>query len=340
MNNHSPDDRRDRGVAWAGQQLLQRDGMTTTVTWEPLQADASMRRYFRGRHADATLLLMDCPPSEGNLAVFTDIDERLRAAGVRAPRVHAASHDDGFLLLEDFGDQLLREMLAADRGQYLLDLLLPTLAAMAQRCDAAGLPDFGATKLQQELDLFTDWFVARHLGANLDDGEQQAWLQLCTLLVDAAQSQPQCFVHRDFHSCNLLLLPGDEVGVIDFQDAVSGPVSYDLVSWLWDRYISWSRAQLEQWCEQARLALAPAIKPAQWQQYCDWMSLQRNLKIVGIFARLNYRDGKSHYLALLPRFASYVLDVARRYPQLAFAAPMLERLLADVAASLNDGLPA
>ncbi len=337
MSKHSPDDRRDAGIAWANNTLRQIGLAEADASWAALQADASMRRYFRGAVGDTTLLLMDCPASEGGLDTFIDIDQRLQAAGVRAPQLVASEPQAGYLLLEDFGDSLLRELLAPERGQQLLDSLVPTLTAMAQHCDSTDLPEFDGRKMQAELDLFTDWYVARHCQASLDAGESESWRALCALLIDAAKAQPQCFVHRDFHSCNLLLLADEAVGVIDFQDAVRGPVSYDLVSWLWDRYITWPRAQLEQWCEQLRPALAPSLPAQQWQQYCDWMALQRNLKIVGIFARLNYRDDKPNYLALLPRFAAYVLEVIPRYSELAFARPMLERLLVDTAASGSDG---
>ena len=155
------------------------------------------------------------------------------------------------------------------------------------------------------------------------------WL-LCKLLLVNAAKQPQVFVHRDFHSCNLhVLTNSDDTGVIDFQDAVCGPLTYDLASWLWDRYITWPRDELLQWMEQAHAVLAPHVASAQWVRWCDLMGLQRNLKIVGIFARLYYRDGKSGYLEMIPQFAAYVLDVLSRYPELDDYRSMLEAQLSS-----------
>ena len=151
------------------------------------------------------------------------------------------------------------------------------------------------------------------------------WEALCTELQRSAASQPQVFVHRDFHSCNLLHADGAQPGIIDFQDAVRGPVTYDLVSLLWDRYISWPRARLEGWMESCRTTLAPETGSATWFRWCDLMGLQRNLKIIGIFSRLHYRDGKAGYLRMVPRFYRYVLDVLPSHPEFAGIRRMLER---------------
>ncbi|NNC55513.1 MAG: phosphotransferase, partial [Pseudomonadales bacterium] len=220
--------------------------------------------------------------------------------------------DNGFMLLEDFGDNMLRAELAPDRGQQLFDTVLPALSQMVN-CDTAGLPLFDAAAMQKELDLFVDWYLVKHCSIEPTGAQLENWQRLCEQLIDAALAQPQYFVHRDFHSCNLHRIDSGAPGIIDFQDAVLGPASYDLASWLWDRYISWPRESLEQWMEQARPLLAPLLEAAHWQKWCDWMGFQRNLKIIGIFARLHYRDGKSGYLELMPRFASYVCDVIQRY---------------------------
>ena len=143
--------------------------------------------------------------------------------------------------------------------------------------------------------------------------------------IQSAQDQPQCFVHRDFHSCNLLQSPGDLIGIIDFQDAVTGPISYDFISLIWDRYISWPRYQIENWIEEIRTLLAPDIEPVQWRRYCDLMGLQRNFKIVGIFARLHYRDHKIGYLELIPRFYNYLTDTLSRYPEFKEILELLEQ---------------
>ncbi len=175
--------------------------------------------------------------------------------------------------------------------------------------------------------LFTDWYLAQHCDLVLTCEEQIFWKQLSQLLTEVATAPPQCFVHRDFHSCNLHQLDDGEVGIIDFQDAVAGPASYDLASWLWDRYIEWPRSDIEKWVEQARPCLAPQMAPDQWLRNCDFVGLQRNLKVVGIFARLHYRDGKAGYLDMLPQFAGYILDVVPRYQELKPYEPCLKRWL-------------
>ena len=154
--------------------------------------------------------------------------------------------------------------------------------------------------------------------------DRDDWENLCRLLLESALRQKRTFVHRDFHSCNLLHTPSGP-GIIDFQDAVRGPVSYDFVSLVWDRYISWPRRRIESWMRELRPALAPSLSDSQWIRDCDWMGLQRNLKIVGIFARLSYRDGKKDYLELIPRFYGYLLDVAPRYPELEALSRLLEQ---------------
>jgi aminoglycoside/choline kinase family phosphotransferase len=168
--------------------------------------------------------------------------------------------------------------------------------------------------------------LKEHKQIKLNCEDWDIWEQLCTRLIASAQQQAQVFVHRDFHSCNLLELSNGEVGVIDFQDGVRGPISYDLASLLWDRYISWPRARLEGWMEEIRPQLAPNVEAIDWIRYCDWMGLQRNIKIVGIFARLHYRDGKHGYLEMIPRFWSYVIDVLARYDETRDFLQLLERI--------------
>ncbi|MBT8139169.1 MAG: phosphotransferase [Gammaproteobacteria bacterium] len=289
--------------------------------WRMVAGDASFRRYFRlafppdkSAQRATSYIVMDAPPPQESVEKFATVAELMRDASLRVPRIFAIQADSGFMLLEDFGDKMLRAELAEDRGQALFDTVLPSLTAMVG-CKTEGLPLFDAAAMQAELDLFTHWYLRKHCSLEPNSTQQENWQRLCEQLIRAALAQPQHFVHRDFHSCNLHRVDDGEPGIIDFQDAVLGPASYDLASWLWDRYISWPRASLEYWIEQARPALAPSQDAKQWQKSCDWMALQRNLKIIGIFARLNYRDGKSDYLELLPRFAGYVLDVLPRYSE-------------------------
>jgi aminoglycoside/choline kinase family phosphotransferase len=283
------------------------------VALSPVSGDASFRRYFRLAAGGRSLILMDAPPDREDSRPFVDIAQRLRAAGLNAPEILRFDLERGFGLLEDFGDTLYREIFSAESADALMPGLLDVLEGMAARVDCTGLPVYGEAVLQAEMDLFTDWYLERHRGRPLRGSERALWAGLCGRLIESAQAQPQVFVHKDFHSCNLLHTPRGP-GLIDFQDGLRGPLSYDLVSLLWDRYIAWPRRRLEDWMEQARLRIGAGIAPAEWVRCCEWMGLQRNLKIVGIFARLRYRDGKQGYLELIPRFYRYLLDVLPRYP--------------------------
>jgi len=284
-------------------------------SWVMIAGDASFRRYFRLTADKHSYIVMDAPPEHEDAATFVAVAHKIRAANLRVPSIYAQDLEAGFLLIEDFGDCMLKQHLSNTPGQSLFEQILPLLEGMS-RVGTQGLPVLDGASLRSELDLFTNWFLQRHCRHTLAVDERVLWDSLCDLLVEVASSQPQCFVHRDFHSCNLQVLNNGELGIIDFQDAVLGPASYDLASWLWDRYVSWSREEIEQWVEQARPSLAPQLQSEQWLRYCDLMGLQRNLKIIGIFSRLYYRDEKSGYLELLPQFSGYVRDVMSRYAEL------------------------
>ncbi|MDT8321623.1 MAG: phosphotransferase [Xanthomonadales bacterium] len=316
MQGH--DERKERAAEWAAEQL----GLKS-VRLIPVSADASFRRYFRCRAGGRSLILMDAPPEREDSAPFLDVAVRLHKAGLRAPEILAFDLEQGFGLLEDFGDTLYREVLDSSHHEPI-DELLELLRAMAARVATHGLPEYSDQLLQQELELFPDWYLARHKGRGLNSAERAQWQSACALLLESAAQQPRAFVHRDFHSCNLLHTPSGPA-IIDFQDAVRGPVSYDFVSLVWDRYISWPRQRIEGWMRELRPALAPTVAEAEWIRCCDWMGLQRNLKIVGIFARLAYRDGKQDYLELIPRFYDYLRDVAGRYRELQALSRLLEQ---------------
>jgi aminoglycoside/choline kinase family phosphotransferase len=290
----------------------------------PVSGDASFRRYFRCDWRGRSLVLMDAPPEKEHSAPFVDIDRRLRQAGLNAPEILHFDLELGFGLLQDFGDVLYRDLLDEHNADDLFPGLFDILERFAADVDPAGLPPYSAGSLQFELDLFPDWYLDRDRKRPLTSAERADWTELCARLIESAQHQPQVFVHRDFHSCNLLQ-NGAAPGIIDFQDGVLGPLSYDLVSLLWDRYITWPRPRLEAWMRAMHARYELDCTPAEWIRQCDWMGLQRNLKIVGIFARLEHRDGKRGYLALIPRFYGYLCDVAARYPE--FRA--LHRLLED-----------
>ncbi len=307
---HGPDDRLRQVAAWAAASK----GLEK-VELQAVSGDASFRRYFRFSAGKQSIIVMDAPPDRENSAPFVDIDQRLRKAGLNAPRILDFNLDLGFGLLEDFGDTLYRDILNQDNATEVFSSLFPVLEKMAAAVSADNLPRYDALMLRQELDLFPDWYLQVHRQRKFASRELSLWNDLCSRLIQSAIEQPQIFVHRDFHSCNLLQTVSGEVGIIDFQDGVSGPISYDFVSLLWDRYIGWPREQLESWMKQYYLQLKPDCELDTWIQWCDLMSLQRNLKIVGIFARLHHRDGKNGYLDMIPCFYGYLLDVLPRYPE-------------------------
>jgi aminoglycoside/choline kinase family phosphotransferase len=307
--------------------VIDKVSSASRLTLQPVAGDASFRRYFRLSDGANSWVVMDAPPDREDCGPFLDVAERLLEAGVHAPAVWAKDLSRGWLLLEDLGDDLYRGLIDQGGVEECFRNAFTALQKMAVDVNAEGLPRFDQKLLQQELDLLPHWFVQHHLHDSFDAPEQELWQSLCGLLIASAAEQPQVFVHRDFHSCNLLATEVNSPGVIDFQDAVLGPITYDLVSLVWDRYISWPREKLEEWMEHFRLQLGLEIDPLTWQRWCDYMGLQRNLKVVGIFARLYYRDGKQGYLEMMPRFKSYVLDVIARYEELAPYRGLLERIL-------------
>lgn len=324
------DARAERGQAWAEAEL----GCGGLVR-EPVAGDASFRRYFRLREADGpgdrSWVLMDAPPDRENSQPFLEVDRRLRKAGLAAPEIVAEDLPEGYLLLEDFGDTLLREVLDERSVDAWFPRLFDLLERMATAVDPQGLPPYDRGRLLTELELFPRWYLNTHRGIQLGCTDWDLWEALCARLIGSALEQPQVFVHRDFHSCNLLAVPGGSheggrIGIIDFQDAVRGPLTYDFASLVWDRYIAWPRDRLEHWMEEFRTRVAPDTDPGTWKRWCDWMGLQRNLKIVGIFARLHHRDGKAGYLEMIPRFWGYLRDVLPRYPEFEAFDELLARI--------------
>lgn len=303
------DDRKEAAARWAAARL----GLEA-VQLEPVSGDASFRRYFRLQMHDGPLILMDAPPDKESSAHFVDISGRLRSAGLNAPEVLDFDLESGFGLIQDFGDTLYREVIREDTIDELAPGLFEILEGLARRVDSAGLPAYDQQLLQAELDLFSDWYLSVHRKRRMTPAEAETWRAVCGRLIASAREQQQVFVHRDFHSCNLLATNAGP-GIIDFQDAVLGPISYDFVSLAWDRYISWPREKLEVWMAQMHRLLPTGASLEQWTRQCDLMGLQRNLKIVGIFSRLKYRDNKDGYVEMIPRFYGYLLDVLPRYPE-------------------------
>jgi aminoglycoside/choline kinase family phosphotransferase len=292
----------------------------------PASSDASFRRYFRVRHAGQSHIVMDAPPDKENCHPFVNVAQAFHGRGLNVPRVLHANLERGFLLLTDLGNrQYLEELGAANANpDQLYGDALDTLLRL-QRPGAPRdtlLPPYDAPLLMREMALFRDWFMGQHLKITPDDAITALLDRTFSLLAQAALEQPQVWVHRDYHSRNLMFTERHNPGVLDFQDAVIGPVTYDLVSLLRDCYIAWPREQVEGWVakyhgEATQHGILSNVGLAQFLRWFDLMGVQRHLKAIGIFARLNIRDGKPGYLKDIPRTLGYVLDVSGRHPELA-----------------------
>ena len=295
------------------------------VDARPASADASFRRYFRvtDRRDQSHYIVMDAPPDKEDCAPFIHITALLRGAGVHAPEIIEQSPEQGLLLLTDLGDHpYLGELDDANADALYGDALS---ALQRMQSIENGLPDYDAGRLREEIALFETWYLNRHLGIELTAAQQQSLQALFALLIDNALEQPQVFVHRDYHSRNLMHVNQNNPGVIDYQDAVIGPLTYDLVSLFKDCYIEWPRERVENWLRQYLEACALDVPWPRFLRWFDLMGLQRHLKVLGIFARLNYRDGKAQYLDDLPLTLKYVVDCARSYSELQDLLQLLEQ---------------
>ncbi len=307
------------------------------LTIEAASADASFRSYWRVSDAGGSWIVMDAPPAQEDVRPWLDIGARLRRVGLHAPQVHVADADRGFVLMEDLGTRTYLPELNDASVERLYGDALDALLRMQCDADAGGLPVFDATRTIPEMDLLGPWFLERHLGLTPSCSQWDVIEQAFRSIAATADEQPRCFMHRDYHSRNLLIcdaagaaLPmAANPGIIDFQGAMLGPVAYDLASLLRDCYIAWPIERVDAWVETYRQRLAAAgivtVDAAHFRQWFDLIGLQRHIKVLGIFCRLWYRDGKSSYLADLPRVLDYVLDVSRRYLGLIDFADLLER---------------
>lgn len=309
---------------WASQQTSYLS--SPILSMEPASADASFRRYFRIITAQQRCILMDAPPEVENVAKFVANADALRALQVKTPNVYARDDALGFLLLEDFGDTTyLRALTQAQTPPEALyhqaiESLIRLQSGYQLTPNALSLPAYDADWLSMEVGLFREWYVERHLGVTLNSEQAAILTGFQAQLVDACLAQPQTWVHRDYHSRNLMVLDGEQPGVLDFQDMVIGPLSYDIASLLKDCYITWPRSQQMAWLnsywEQACAQLnLPNLDFATLTRWYDFAALQRHMKVLGIFCRLNYRDSKPHYMNDLPLVADYVLETLARYPE-------------------------
>lgn len=295
----------------------------SAATLEPASADASFRRYFRAIHTSGqvtkTAIIMDAPPDKEDTAPFVNITQRLLNAQVHAPAILAENTNDGFLLLEDLGSTPLLNELTPSRVDNLYGEAMHALLHL-QTADTHDLPAYDQQRLYDEMALMPEWFLKTHL--NIADHAIPSDLIEHTFqqLTAAALEQPSVFVHRDYHARNLMVIPDTPPGVIDYQDAVRGACTYDLVSLLRDCYIVWPQHYVERWADNFRKAAIEAgnIPPVDARSFLRWfdlMGLQRHIKVLGIFARLYHRDGKENYLNDLPLTLSYVLHVGAKHPE-------------------------
>lgn len=320
-----PTDRATERLAWARQVLENPD-----LTLESASSDASFRSYWRTVDLQPALVVMDAPPPEEDIRPWLDIGQRLSRAGIHVPEVHASEPARGFALIEDFGRDLYLDALDDASADRLYTEAMQALLKMQVNMDGATLPAYDAAFLHRELALLQPWFLEQYLGLSIDPAQQRVLDDAGRLIVDNALGQPQCFVHRDFHSRNLMLTRHDRPGVIDFQGALHGPITYDLVSLLRDCYIAWDESRVDVWREHHRLRLIESgllearTDASQFRRWFDLVGLQRHLKVLGIFCRLALRDGKPGYLADLPRVLGHVRRITSRYPELTELDALLE----------------
>jgi aminoglycoside/choline kinase family phosphotransferase len=291
----------------------------------PASVDASFRRYFRVTRDADTYIAMDAPPEKENLEPFLKVARILLGIGLNVPVVLAQDRKRGFLLLSDLGKrQYLDELAAEGAAQRLYADALGALSAMQLADPGAmgGLPHYDRAMLMREMELMPEWFLGRHLGLQISAAERGMLNRLFDALAHSALKQPATFVHRDYHSRNLLVTTDNNPGILDFQDAVAGPVTYDLASLLKDCYVAWPAPRVRAWALEYREKLlaggfALDATESQFIRWFDLVGLQRHIKVLGIFARLHYRDGKRQYLNDLPRVLRYTQEAAGGYAEAA-----------------------
>ncbi len=313
--------------------------LVDTATLRAASADASFRRYFRldtlAAGADAglgaTLIAMDAPPERENVPAFLKVDALLAEAGVTVPRIVAADPARGFVLMSDLGNSTYLQVLDHDNASTMYAEALEALVKIQQRSAPGVLPEYDRPFLLRELELFPEWFIGRHLGATLSAAQRKELDQVFEAIVGNALAQQQVFVHRDFHSRNLMWVEAGNPGILDFQDAVYGPITYDIASLLRDAYVQWDEELVLDWTirywQHAKAAGLPVNKDIDaFYRDFEYMALQRHLKILGLFCRLNYRDGKAAYLGDLPTVLDYVRKTANRYRDLKPLVRLLDQL--------------
>ena len=308
------------------------------VMLEAASADASFRRYFRTYAGGRSYIVMDAPPPREDCRPFVRIAGLLQDAGVHAPEILAQDLQRGFLLLSDLGRRTYLDVLNQDNADTLFADAIAALIRWQQASRADALPPYDRALLQRELRLFPDWYVARHLHISLTQAERETLESSFTLLENSALDQPRVYVHRDYMPRNLMLSTPNP-GVLDFQDAVYGPITYDVASLFRDAFISWEERQISAWhrqyWQQAGQAGLPVPEFSAFERACDWMGMQRHLKVLGIFARIHYRDGKPDYLKDTPRFLRYVRETGRLYGEFMPLLKLLDALESRVSQTVT-----
>ena len=300
------------------------------VSGEPASADASFRRYFRYQHDGASLIAMDAPPAQEDCRPFVDVAQRLQRAGLHVPEIVHQDLEQGFLLLTDMGNETWLTALNEGNADGWYSAAIDTLITQQLHADMSGLPVYDEALLQRELELFPQWYLFRHREKVVTGELRQRLDRVFTVLIESALAQPQVFVHRDYMPRNLMVSDPNP-GVLDFQDAVAGPISYDVISLFKDAFISWPEARVLGWLREYfdKATAAGLPVPAEFDTFlrdCDLMGAQRHLKVIGIFARICHRDGKPKYLGDVARFFAYLRTVIARRPELADLEWILDQL--------------
>ncbi|UST79288.1 aminoglycoside phosphotransferase family protein [Pseudomonas siliginis] len=311
-------------------------GTVPPATLTAASSDASFRRYFRWEGDGRSFVVMDAPPPQENCKPFVDIAFLLAKSGINVPKIYAEDLERGFLLLNDLGNKTYLDVIDGENADALFHDALQALLAFQQLPMVAPLPSYDVALLRRELELFPEWYVKHELGVEFDAAQQQQWQHISELLIDSALAQPKVLVHRDYMPRNLMLSEPNP-GVLDFQDAVYGPVTYDVTCLFKDAFLSWPEERVRGWLESYWQQASALDIPVQadfedFLRASDLMGVQRHLKVIGIFARICHRDGKPRYLADVPRFFTYIEAVIARRPELAELQALFSSLRAGATA--------
>ena len=295
----------------------------------PASEDASFRIYHRLFLKNKTYIVMDAPPEQEDCKLFIKITKKLHACNVNVPVIHNVNIEDGFLLLSDLGDDLYLDKLSDSSIYDLYSDAINALVNIQNLANVGGLDEYDKNLLRSEMNLFVEWLIEKHLQIELKEAQRKDLIKLFDLLITNAEQQPKVFVHRDFHSRNLMVTKENNPGIIDYQDAVYGPISYDLVSILKDCYIKWPEEEINKWIDFYLNKLYEEksqfkINLDEFVRWFDLMGVQRHLKASGIFARLSHRDQKHNFLKDIPRTLTYIVDLKETYKELQPICAMIE----------------